>query len=106
VDLTSGIVTTFAGTGTNAFGGDGGPAPAASLPGYNMVVTGDVDGNKFIFGGQYLWRVDGTTNIIEWVAGKRLNTLFSSLVTTVFLSCCRQGGWQSRGFWSEISWVR
>ena len=47
---TSGIITTFAGTGTEGKSGDGGPATQARLS-FPLSVTGDADGNIFI--GEY-----------------------------------------------------
>lgn len=70
VDLATGIVTLFAGTGANSFTGNGGPATSASIQG-RLYVSGDLDGNMFIGGDvNRLHRVDGMTNNILWVAGK------------------------------------
>ena len=66
---TSGVITTVAGDGTSAYGGDGGPAVAASL--YNPTgVAVDAAGNLYIAdsGNQRIRRVD-TAGIITTVAG-------------------------------------
>ena len=47
VDLATGVITTFAGDGNAGFGGDGGPATAASLK-RPWGITFDGAGNLFI----------------------------------------------------------
>ena len=66
VDAASGIITTVAGNGDNAFGGDGGPATAASMsyPGGTVV---DSSGNLFI--------VDGGNSRIREVTGGVITTV-------------------------------
>ena len=69
VDLTTGIITTIAGTGTTGYSGDGGPATSAGLYG-TLSVAGDTAGNAYIgsaSGG--VRKVDGTTGIISKYAG-------------------------------------
>ena len=70
VDAVSGIITTFAGNGTAAFGGDAGPATSASLDSPNGVAL-DADGNLFISdpGNDRIRRVDAVSGIITTVAG-------------------------------------
>ena len=70
VDCHTGIITTVAGTGTEGFAGDGGPATAAGL----CVPHGarfDATGNLFIADtrSHRVRRVDGGTGIITTVAG-------------------------------------
>src|SRR5204863_186490 len=70
VDAGTGTITTVAGTGTQGFSGDGGPATAAALS-----VPSDVGldgaGNLFIadWGNNRLRRVDAGTGTITTVAG-------------------------------------
>ncbi|MGW2370296.1 hypothetical protein ACWCZ5_32700 [Streptomyces sp. NPDC001667] len=69
VDLGTGIITTFAGTGTAGFGGDGGPAIAASLSAPEGVVIWA--GSLYITdqGNNRVRRVDLATGIITTFAG-------------------------------------
>jgi len=70
VDATTGIISTFAGTGTAAYGGDGGPASSAQLNAPRGLAI-DHAGNLFI-GDCYnsrIRRVDVATGIITTVAG-------------------------------------
>ncbi len=66
----AGNFTLVAGTGTQGFGGDGGPAANASLSAPDGVAT-DYHGNVFIAdsGNSRVRRVDGVTGIITTVAG-------------------------------------
>jgi hypothetical protein len=61
---TSGIINTFAGTGTGGFSGDGGPATTALL-GWVYGVAADASGNVFIadYGNDRVRRVDPSGNI-------------------------------------------
>ncbi|MGI9119568.1 MAG: right-handed parallel beta-helix repeat-containing protein [Acidimicrobiales bacterium] len=72
VDLSTGIITTFAGNGEGGFGapvsGDGGPATEAVLGG-PLDVDVDSAGNVFIAAEGRVRRVDATTCIITTVAG-------------------------------------
>lgn len=70
----SGIVTTVAGNGSLAFGGDGGPATAASLW-YPSAIALDSAGNLFIaeVNNDRVRRVDAQTGIITTVAGNGVN---------------------------------
>ena len=65
-----GIITTFAGNGTDGFAGDGGPATAAALNS-PVYVASDGAGNIFVSdqGNQRVRRVDAVTGIITTVAG-------------------------------------
>lgn len=85
--MSSGIVGTFAGTGADSFTGDRGPATAASLPGTNMMVTGDVYGTVFIPVSNRLHAVNGSTNIITWIAGECVAALseFTFLLLSQFV---------------------
>ena len=67
VDLTTGVITTVAGTGAASSTGDGGPATAATV-----MVSGlatDSANHLFISGGNRVRRVDAATGIITPVAG-------------------------------------
>lgn len=70
VDLSSGTIGTFAGTGVGAHSGDGGPAAAASIFGARAVEVGR-DGTVFILErqGNRLRAVDPSTGAIRTVAG-------------------------------------
>lgn len=65
---TSGIISTFAGNGTQGFGGDGGPASSAQLdnPRY---VTADPSGNIYITDNNYRIRKVNTAGVISTFAG-------------------------------------
>lgn len=69
VDLSTGIITTAAGTGDADFSGDGGPAAAASIS-EPLAVAVDSEGNLYIadFGSLRVRRVD-SQGIISTVAG-------------------------------------
>lgn len=70
VDLGTGTITTFAGTGRGKFAGDGGPASAASIFGARAVEVG-ADGTVFILErqGNRLRGVDPKTGVITTRAG-------------------------------------
>ena len=69
VDLTTGTITTFAGTGVAGSSGDGGPATAAQLNVPRVVAVGS--GSLYIteYGGNRVRRVDLATGIITAIAG-------------------------------------
>jgi sugar lactone lactonase YvrE len=69
VDLATGTITTFAGTGVAGFSGDGGPATAAQLNGPAGVVV--ASGSLYIadFTGNRVRRVDLATGTITTFAG-------------------------------------
>ena len=70
VDLSSGIITTAAGTGLFGSGGDGGAATAAQLANPSGLAV-DAGGDLFIAesGGNRVRRVDSATGLISLVAG-------------------------------------
>jgi sugar lactone lactonase YvrE len=70
VDADSGIITTIAGSGSESFGGDGGPATDAGLNSPNGVAL-DAAGNLFIADSDNvrIRRVDAESGIITTVAG-------------------------------------
>lgn len=70
MDRSTGAVTTFAGTGTSGFSGDGGPATSAMLSSPTGVSV-DGAGNVYIaeVGNRRIRRVDAVTGIITTVAG-------------------------------------
>jgi streptogramin lyase len=70
VDLVTGRIGTFAGTGRKEHSGDGGPAALASLLGPRAVHV-DAFGNVYICEreGNSIRKVDGKTGIIQTVAG-------------------------------------
>lgn len=75
IDAATGIITTFAGTGTGGFSGDGGPATQAQLNGPRGIAFGP-DGSLFI-ADAFNYRVrrvapDGT---ISTIAGNGLQTI-------------------------------
>ena len=70
IDASSGIITTVAGNGVMGYGGDGGPATAASLNSPQSVAF-DAAGDLYIadFANSRVRRVDAKTGIITTVAG-------------------------------------
>lgn len=70
VDLRTGIITTFAGTGNRQFSGDGGPASVATINGARAVDF-DLAGNVYICEreGNRIRKVDRRTGIIRTIAG-------------------------------------
>lgn len=72
IDARTGAISAFAGTGRWAFGGDGGPASAASFHLTSGLDT-DRDGNIYIadkYNGR-VRRIDARTNVVTTVAGSR-----------------------------------
>lgn len=63
----SGVITTYAGTGTMGYSGDGGPATAAQL-GYNSQIRADIYGNIFIADNNRIRKVDAS-GMISTIAG-------------------------------------
>jgi trimeric autotransporter adhesin len=70
IDLTTGIITTVAGTGVAGYAGDGGHAKAARLNGPQRLQI-DSQGNIYVADtlNSVIRRVDGATGIIRTVAG-------------------------------------
>ena len=68
IDAGTGIIMTIAGTGGHGFGGDGGPALDAEFDFLGGIAV-DAAGNLFIADDHTIRRVDGTTGIIETIAG-------------------------------------
>lgn len=70
VDLSTGIITTAAGTGRREFSGDGGPAAEASINGARGVAF-DQDGVMYICEreGNRIRRVDPESGVIQTIAG-------------------------------------
>jgi sugar lactone lactonase YvrE len=71
IDLASGVITTFCGTGEKKQAGDGGPYQKASLLGPRAVAVGPADGAVYICEreGNAIRRVNLATGNIERVAG-------------------------------------
>jgi hypothetical protein len=70
VSASSGIISTFAGTGVDSMTGQGGRATSATFAGYPIVVTGDYLGNIFIGASNRIHRVDISTTYMIIAAGK------------------------------------
>ena len=71
VTVSTGIITTFAGTGTNSYSGDGGAATAAALY-YPQGVTFDATGSNLYIADRYNHRIRKvvmSTGIITTIAG-------------------------------------
>ncbi len=70
---TTGNISTFAGTGIAAFGGDGGPATGASFT-FPITVSIDASGNLYVAdGANYRIRKINTSGIINTVAGNGIS---------------------------------
>jgi uncharacterized protein YjdB len=67
---TSGVISTYAGTGTNGYSGDGGPATSANIT-YAFGVTLDASNNLYIsdYNNHRIRKVDGASGVITTVAG-------------------------------------
>ncbi len=76
--VTSGIITTFAGSNTAGFAGDGGYATSAQLDRPHKVAF-DSSGNVYIadYGNNRVRKVDIVSNIISTFAGSTTSTAFS-----------------------------
>ncbi len=68
VDAASGRISTYAGTGVNGSGGDGGPATRAQLASPSGAAL-DASGNLFIASGDRIRRVDAASGVMTSVAG-------------------------------------
>jgi len=69
IDITSGIITTVAGTGAAGYGGDNGPATDAILKGVENICF-DKSGNLYVLDyGNYRIRKINTSGIISTIAG-------------------------------------
>jgi len=70
VDGATGVITTVAGNGNPAYGGDGGPATAAAIQ-WPTGITVDVDGNLFVpdTRNNRIRSVDAATGVITTIAG-------------------------------------
>jgi hypothetical protein len=68
VNLTTGIITNIVGTGATGFGGDGGPATAASTEATEVAV--DTANNIYIADNCTVRKITASTGIINTVAGK------------------------------------
>jgi sugar lactone lactonase YvrE len=70
VDLTSGVITTVAGTDVAGYSGDGGPATSASLDSPQRIAVDSV-GNLYVAdtGNSVVRRIDAGTGVITTVAG-------------------------------------
>jgi sugar lactone lactonase YvrE len=70
VDLTSGIITTVAGTDVAGYSGDGGPATSATLDSPQRIAVDSV-GNLYVAdtGNNVVRRIDAGTGVITTVAG-------------------------------------
>ena len=70
VAAATGVITTYAGTGTGGFAGDNGPATTAQLQNPQGIAL-DPAGNLYIadYGNHRIRRVDATTHMISTVAG-------------------------------------
>lgn len=77
VEIATERTTVVAGNGANDFGGDGGPAPQASLASPSAVAL-DQEGNLYIAdsGNNRIRRVDAVTGIITTVAGPSVSDSF------------------------------
>ncbi len=70
IDLSSGVITTVAGTGDSAFSGDGAPGPSTALAGPSGLVI-DQEGNLYIADtfSSRIRKLDCSTGIVDAVVG-------------------------------------
>jgi hypothetical protein len=70
ITVSSGVITTIAGTGTDGYAGDGGPATSAQLNRPSGVAV-DTAGNIYIadYGNSRIRKVDAITGVITTIAG-------------------------------------
>ena len=70
INLTTGNITTIAGTGANGYSGDNGPATSAALS-YPNSVSADTSGNIFFAetGNNTIRRINAATGVITTIAG-------------------------------------
>ena len=70
LDLATGLLTTYAGSGTKAYAGDGGPAGAASFSAPHEIRF-DAEGNLFVVerDAHVVRRIDARTQVVTTVAG-------------------------------------
>lgn len=68
INLSTGIITTYAGTGTAGDSGDGGPATAAAIKGPKSMAI-DTHGNLYIACSTKVKMINTTTGIITTIAG-------------------------------------
>jgi sugar lactone lactonase YvrE len=93
VDLSTGIITTVAGTGETGYTGDGMPAVEAGLSGPSGLALGP-DGDLYIadtFSGRIRW-IDPATGVIGTVAGDGSEYRFSGLPNEFSTSLSRPYG--------------
>ena len=72
VNLSKGVINTFAGDGTKGYSGDGGEATAAELKGPSGVAV-DAAGDLFIADGDRIREVNHATGVITTVAGNGID---------------------------------
>ena len=68
VDMGTGIITTYAGTGTAGYSGDGGAATAADMNNISGLAT-DKAGNVYVGDNARIRKIDVTSGLISTVAG-------------------------------------
>lgn len=68
ITASTGIITTFAGTGALGFSGDGGPATGATLE-YSYAIATDAPGNVYLTDNNRVRKVSAATGIISTIAG-------------------------------------
>ena len=75
IDLATGIVTTIAGTGTQGYSGDGGPAINANINGSFNTLCANANGDLYFYDGTafVIRKIDGSTGIITTFAGNGNN---------------------------------
>jgi len=105
IDLTTGVITTFAGTGEQGSTGDGGPATSATLQ--QMMALGYDGTSIYLMGMGAIRKVDMNTHVITSVGGTGIcyfpAGMVGSDIQDAAYPTCGDGGPASAGKYSFVS---